>query len=211
MQRRPRGSAPGQGGALAGPRGRARRLSKRGRRQPSRSAAPPRSRAQRRAAGGPVGPAGSAPPPPRPPPPPGGELGPKSRRTPSPPAATATSALGSRWEVLDSSSGSIPARDPSVPLPTPLPAVLGRLRAVVRESDDPTSQLRRGRTLVTRASSATPQSLYTGGGGAGRGDSCADDAPPPRAPGARAPHRPHGGLSADRDAGADGLGSLVGI
>lgn len=113
-----------------------------------------RARAPRRRGPGPragpraglSGPAGSAPPPPRPPPPPGGELGPKSRRTPSPPAARATSDLGGggRWEGLDSSSGSIPARDPSVLLPTPLPVALGRLRAIVWESDDPTSQLRRG-------------------------------------------------------------------
>lgn len=112
-----------------------------------------RARAPRRPSPGPSagpragqsGPAGSAPPPPRPPPPPGGELGPKSRRTPSTPAARATSGLGGgQWEVLDSSFGSIPARDPSVLLPTPLPAALGRLRSVVWESDDPTSQLRRG-------------------------------------------------------------------
>lgn len=38
----------------------------------------------------------------------------------------------------DSSPGSIPARDPSVPLPNPQPTVLGQPRAVVRSSDDPT-------------------------------------------------------------------------
>lgn len=61
------------------------------------------------------------------------------------------------------------------------------------------------------ALNAIPPPLCPGGGSAGLGDSCADDAPPPRAPRARAPRSPHGGLSADRDAGADGLGGPVGI
>lgn len=89
-----------------------------------------RARAPRRRGPGPragpraglSGPAGSAPPPPRPPPPPGGELGPKSRRTPSPPAARATSDLGGgalgRAGLqfrLHSSSG--PLRPPPHPSP----------------------------------------------------------------------------------------------
>lgn len=126
VQPRPRGSTPGQGGARARPRVSRVCSAKEPRAAKVPSRAPGGGRAR---SGG----QGSAPPPPRPPPPPGCELGPKSRRTPSPPAARRTSGLGGGGqEVPDSSPGSIPARDPSVPLPNPQPTVLGQPRAVVR-------------------------------------------------------------------------------
>lgn len=124
----------------------------------SRAGAPSR-RGPRPSAGcraGPLGPPGSAPPPPRPPPPPGGELGPKSRRTAVTARGQSDLGLEGGAGKCDSSSGSIPARDPSVPLPT----ALGRLRAVVWESDDPTSQLGRktdaGDPRFERYSSVSP-------------------------------------------------------
>lgn len=212
VQSRPRGSTLGQGEAPAGPRGQKGLLSKSGRRR--LDPAPPRSQAERPAAGGlgRVG-QGSAPPPPRPPPPPGGELGPKSRRTPSPPAARTTSGLGGGGagsaglqSRLHSSSG------PFRPPPQPLNPRSWGSRALwcgkVMTPPPNSGGNRRGRT---RASSATPQSLCPGGGGAGRGDSCANDAPPPPVPRAWAPRSPHAGLCADPDARADGLGGTVGI
>lgn len=113
--------------------------------------------------------------------------------------------------MLDSSPGSVPAGDPSVHIRNPLPTVLGQLDTVVQESDDPTPQLWRVGLGELLLPAPNPQSLFSRGRGAGRGDSCADDAPPPRAPRTRAPRSPHEGLGADPDTRADGLGGLVGI
>lgn len=142
-----------------------------------------RARAPRRRGPGPragpraglSGPAGSAPPPPRPPPPPGGELGPKSRRTPSPPAARATSDLGGGgagkgWTPVPApfQLGTPPSSSPPL---SPWP--WGGCAPSCGKVTTPPPNSGGGRTRVTRASSATLQSLRAGGGGAGRGDSCA--------------------------------------
>lgn len=153
------------------------------------------------------------PPPPRPPPP-GGELGPKSHRTPSPPTVGAILGSGGLRSTelqsrLCSSSGPL---GPSFP---PLPAVLGQPRAAVQESDDPfppthPPHSEGGGRGWARISSATPQSLRRGEG-LHDGVTAARLTPLPLGRRGRGPREPpHGDLSTDKDAVAGGPGGPFG-
>lgn len=86
------------------------------------------------------------------------------------------------------------------------PRFWGSWASWCEKSDDPTPQLWRIGLSGLLLPAPNPQSLFSRGRGAGRGDSCADDAPPPRAPRTRAPRSPHAGLGADPHTRADGLG-----
>lgn len=123
---------------------------------------------------GQLGPSGSAPPPPRPPPPPGDELGPKSRRT----SVTARGQIdlgleggaGKCWTPVPAPFQLGTPRSSSPPLS---PRPWGGCAPSCGKVTTPPPNSGGRPTRVTRASSATPQSLRTGGGGAGQGDSCA--------------------------------------